>query len=151
MTITYPAGKLCAPFRVVHMVRYCHAVTSFIHSDFLCMCCNCMQAQSQHAHNSSITVCCSKSNPHSLAHALIVRIDLTTTPHLATTPHLTSPHHHTSPHNHITVLYTSCSSHLVWYGSATHTGFYGYLNHTTWLYHSQHHLLRLHEFHLVTA
>ncbi len=46
--ITYP-GKLCAPFRVVHMVRYCHAITSFKHSDFLCMYCNCMQAQTQHA------------------------------------------------------------------------------------------------------
>ena len=84
VTITYP-GKLCAPFRVVHIVRYCHAITSFIHSDFLCMCCNCMQAQTQHAHNSSITVCCSKSNPHSLTHTLIVRIDLATTPHLTTT------------------------------------------------------------------
>ena len=43
--------NLCAPFCVVHIVHYCHAISSFIHmyTDFLYMCCNCMQAQTQHA------------------------------------------------------------------------------------------------------
>ena len=41
--------QIMCSFRVVHIVRDCHAITSFKHSDFLCMCCNCMQAQTQHA------------------------------------------------------------------------------------------------------
>ena len=65
-------------FVIVMLLLHLYTVT-------FCVCVVIACKHRRNMHNSSITVCCSKSNPHSLAHTLIVRIDLTTTPHLTTT------------------------------------------------------------------